>query len=571
MHDVAIRGGEVVDGTGAPRRRADVGIRDGRIATIGDVGDARQTIDAGGRVIAPGFVDVHTHIDAQAFWDPYLTPSSLHGVTTMLAGNCGFTLQPLAADEADYLVRMLAVVEGMPLEALRAGVPCDWRTTAEYLDRLDGTLAVNAGFMVGHSALRRLVMGADASERPSTPYELDEMTQLLRDGLAAGALGFSSSWGAVHFDGDGAPVPSRAADPAELVALASICGEYEGTSIEFIPTRVDHFDDAVLQLLTGMTAGARRPLNWNVLRIGAGNGSEVDDVLRAADVARDSGGKIVALVMPIPSRARFSFKTGFVLDALPEWGSVMALPLDERVRALREPEVRRRLANGARQAVGGLAEIAQFDRRVISQTFTDSARRYQGRSVAEIAATEGKEPLDALLDVVCADELMTNFTRIPSEPSRADWDAIIEACRSGRVIFGGSDAGAHLDFTASFDYPTYILEKAVRAQQALELEEAVHLLTEVPARLYGLVDRGRVAVGQRADLVVFDPATIASGELQLRADLPGGADRLYAEPVGVDHVLVNGVPIVERGALTGARPGTLLRSGRDTRDPDLTR
>lgn len=221
MHDMAIRGGLVIDGTGAPARRADIGITGGRITAIGEVGAAHRSIEVDGQVVAPGFVDVHTHIDAQVCWDTTLSPSSLHGVTTMFAGNCGFTLQPINPREVDYLVRMLAIVEGMPLEALQAGVPCDWSSTGEYLDRVDGTLAVNAGFMVGHSALRRVVMREDATKREATPAELAAMVQLLRAGLASGGLGFSSSWGVAHSDAAGDPVPSRFASVDELTTLAA--------------------------------------------------------------------------------------------------------------------------------------------------------------------------------------------------------------------------------------------------------------------------------------------------------------------------------------------------------------
>lgn len=570
MLDTAIRGGWVVDGTGSPRRQADVGIDNGRVVALGDVGDARNEIDASGRIVAPGFVDVHSHFDAQVFWDPALTPSSLHGVTTSLAGNCGFTLAPLNPESTDYLIRMLAVVEGMPLAALRAGVPGDWRSTAEYLDRIEGTIAINAGFMVGHSALRRVVMGSAATERAATADEVAAMVALLREGLAAGALGFSSSWGPAHFDGDGRPVPSLFATPAELQELAAVCREFPGTSLEFIPKRVDLFDDKELELITSMSRAAQRPLNWNVIRITDTNRDEIKGVLGAGTYAADNGGRIVALNMPIPSRSRFSFKTGFVLDALPGWGEVISLPHDQRRQALSDPAVRTRLAAGAAQAKGGLAEIAQFHNRIIAETFDPELKKYEGRSVSEIAAERGVTALDALLDIVCADDLNTMFTRPLTEPSAGDWAASVAAWRGRRALIGGSDAGAHLDFTAYFDYPVYILEKAVREHHALSLEEAVQLMTDVPARLYGLRDRGRLAVGAHADIVVFDEQTVACGEMGMRFDLPAGAGRLYAEPEGIERVIVNGTSIVVDGKLTDDRPGTLLRAGRDTTTPSLT-
>jgi N-acyl-D-aspartate/D-glutamate deacylase len=562
--DLAIRGGEVVDGTGRQRVRADVGVSDGRVVGIGEIASAGEEVDATGRIVAPGFVDVHTHYDAQVFWDGTLSPSSLHGVTTTVSGNCGFTLAPLSEDASDYLVRMLAVVEGMSLEALQAGVPCDWTSTREFFERVEGKIAINMGFMVGHSALRRVVMGAAASERTASPDELEAMERLLREGLAAGGLGFSSSWGAVHFDADGRPVPSRFSSREELVALSKVCRDFDGTSVEFIPSRVDRFDEEARELLTAMSLGAGRPLNWNVLRIE----SEEDDgygPAAAAAHAIEHGASVIALNMPILSRARYSFKTGFVLDALPGWQAVLSLPLDQRLRALMDTRVRDDLRRGAGRAQGSLAEIAEWGNRLIVETFSERTRVYEGRAVSEIARAEGKDDLDALLDIACADELETRFARPPADPTRGAWLASAAAWRQGWAVIGGSDAGAHLDFTAYFDYPVYVIEKAVRDVGVLSLEEAIHLLTDVPASLYGLRDRGRIEEGGYADIVIFDEATLATGPMRTRFDLPSGAARLYAEPSGIDRVIVNGATIVVDGqCVTGVAPGRLLRSGRDT-------
>jgi N-acyl-D-aspartate/D-glutamate deacylase len=571
MLDTAIRGGEVIDGTGAPRRRADIGIADGRIAAVGDVHDARAEIDASGLVVAPGFVDVHAHVDAQVFWDRALTPYSLHGVTSMFAGNCGFTLAPLGDDKGDYLVRMLAVVEGMPLESLQAGVPCDWRTTAEYLDRIDRTTAINVGFMVGHSALRRVVMGDDAVRREAEPREVDAMARLLADGLGAGGIGFSSSWGVTHVDADGVPVPSRWASADELLALASVCRSFPGTSLEFIPPGVNVFTEDELELLTGMSTGAGRPLNWNVLRVDTRNRDFVAGVLAAGDYAAARGGRVVALNMPVPLRSRFTFRTGFALDSLPGWPPLFALPLDARIGALKDPAWRARLEEGARQAPGQLAaNLADWSNRVICEVSDPALRRYEGRVVSEIAAEEGKTPFDALLDIVCADGLQTTFTRLSSEPSGPDWGAMVTAWRSGRAAIGASDAGAHLDFSANFDYHVYVLAHAVREQGALTLEEAVHHLTDVPARLYGLRGRGTVAPGTHADLVLFDEASVGPGPIHTRHDLPAGAGRLYAEPTGIARVVVSGTTVAVDGKVTGEQPGRVLRSGTDTETPSMS-
>jgi N-acyl-D-aspartate/D-glutamate deacylase len=574
MLDTAIRGGVVIDGSGSPRRMADVGVHRGQVAAIGEVGEATVEIDASGLVVAPGFVDIHTHFDAQVFWDPALTPSSLHGVTTAVAGNCGFTLAPRDESSADYLVRMLSVVEGMPIDALKAGVPGGWQSTADYLDHIDGTTAINLGFMVGHSAIRRLVMGADATEREATFEEVSAMKALLAEGLAAGGLGLSSSWGIAHVDAEGRPVPSRSADRDELVALAEVCRGFEGTSIEFIPGLTAVFDDEELDLLSDMSLAGRRPLNWNVLRVTAGNSSLVEGMLAAGSHARRRGARVVALVMPLPSRARFSFGTGFVLDLIPDWSFLFSLPPDERLRALGEPGVRSRLASGAARASGPMADMADWGSKIIAEVADPALQAWQGRNLADIGKEQGKEPFEALLDLVCADKLRTTFSRPYAELTGADWQANVDAWRDGRAVIGASDAGAHLDFTANFDYQVYLLEEGVRAHQALPLEEAVHYLTDVPAQLYGLRNRGRLVVGGQADIVVFDESTVSRGGLVTRYDLPGGAGRLYAEPTGVAHVLVNGGRVVTDGRLADGidgppRCGRLLRSGRDTRTPSL--
>jgi N-acyl-D-aspartate/D-glutamate deacylase len=568
MHDLVVRGGQLVDGTGARRRRADIAVDDGRVTALGsDVGAGALTIDADGRVVAPGFVDVHTHLDVQGFWDPTLSPSPLHGVTTVLGGNCGFTVAPLADGAGEYLMRMLARVEGMPLESLEQGVPWDWTSTAEYLDRLDGTLALNAGFMVGHSALRRVVMGDAATERAATPDEIDRMASLLRAGLAAGAIGFSSTWSTTHNDAAGRPVPSRHATAAELVTLAGVCRDFEGTSLEFLPG-VGPWDAATEQVMLDMTVAAERPLNWNIIAGSARSRRHWEEKLDLSDRARELGGKIVGLVIPRIFGARFCFRSGFVLDAIEGWREPMALPPAEKLALLSDPAGRAHLAELA-EATTGMGTLTDWGAKVIVETFTDETKRYEGRTVADIAADEGKAPFDALLDVVVADDLRTSFRNASDDDTEEDWAARADLWRDPRAVVGASDAGAHLDMLATFSFSTDLLAFGVREHGLLSTEEAVRLLTSVPADLYGLMDRGRLAEGSVADLVVFDETTVGPEEVSTRFDLPGGAGRLYAGAHGVEHVVVNGVPIVAAGALTGATPGTLLRSGRDTTNPSM--
>jgi N-acyl-D-aspartate/D-glutamate deacylase len=566
MLDVVIKGGDLIDGTGARRRRADVGIADGKIAKIGTIEDeAAETIDATGKVVTPGFVDVHTHYDAQVFWDGALTPSPLHGITTALAGNCGFTISPLSKDPTDgeYLMRMLARVEGMPLESLRAGVPWNWTSTAEYFDQIEGNLGINAGFMVGHCAVRRVVMGSEAVGRPATDDEIAKMQDLLRASFEAGATGFSSSWARTHNDAEGNMVPSRYATHDEVVALAKTAGEFEGTSLEFIPQVGPAFDPWAVELMADMSAAARRALNWNVMGVGAANLDECYAKLAASDYARSKGGKVVALTVPMGFPIRLSFRSGFVLDAMPEWESVMLLPLDEKLEFFRDPANRARLNELSQRDDNGLKGLAQWGGMVIHDVVAPENEQYRGRIVGEIATEQGREPWDVLTDIAMADELNTSFGTVQRVESDDDWKARVEIWRDGRAVIGASDAGAHLDLLASFNYTSIVLDQAVRERGLLTLEEAVQLFTDVPAKLYGLRGRGRVEEGMHADIVVLDPDTVASDPIRMRMDLPGGAGRLFAGAQGIEHVLVNGRAIVRDHELTSERSGSLLRSGRD--------
>lgn len=571
MFDVIVRGGDVIDGTGAPRVRADVGINGDRVSAIADLGtaEAATVIDATGRVVTPGFIDVHTHVDAQVFWDTTLSPSPLHGVTTVVGGNCGFTIAPLSADpdDGEYLMRMLARVEGMPLEALQTGVPWSWRTTAEYFDAFAGTLAVNTAFKVGHSAVRRVVMGPDATKREAAADEVTAMQALLRTSLEAGAIGFSSSWARTHNDADGAMVPSRYAHKDELVALASVLREFPGTSLEML-AQVGRFDEWAMDVMADMSAAAQRPLNWNVLNVAA---KTIDDAwhnLSASDVAAERGGKVVGLTIPMLFTARLSFAGGFLLDALPGWEEVMLLPKAEKMAVLADPEQRRRLDELSRTE-GPLRNLANWKTKVIYDVVDPANEQYRGRTVEEIADDLGTTPFDALVDIALTDELATSFgTPLPEEP-KANWEARAQIWRDGRAVIGASDAGAHLDLFLTANYVTEMLEKAVRVHEVVGLEEAVKLMTSVQADLYGIVDRGRLTEGSHADLVVLDPTTVASTPIHTRVDLPGGAPRLYAAATGIDHVFCNGQEIVRRGDFTSARPGRHFRAGTDTVTPSM--
>ncbi len=570
MLDQLIRGGTVVDGTGAPGKRADVGVRDGRIVVVGEVGDvdepANEVVDATDLVVTPGFVDPHTHYDAQLFWDPPAASSSLHGVTSIIGGNCGFTLAPLDPRDADYTRQMMAKVEGMPLKALEEGVPWKWSSFAEYLDALDGNVGVNAGFLVGHCALRRKVMGADAVGNVASPEQVDEMALLLSECIEAGGLGFSTTLSFTHSDGDGEPVASRWASRDEVLALCAAVRAYEGTMLEYVTDGcLRGFRPDEVELMADMTLAARRPLNWNVLTIDSKEPERYREQLAACENAAARGGRAVALTMPVLVEMNMSFLNYCALFMLPDWASIMNLPVPERMAKLRDPEVRSFLAERARAPEAGvIARLTGWGRYMLGDTYSAANEGLKGRRVADIAKERGQDSFDTLLDIVLADDLRTVLWPLPTDSDDGSWQLRKEAWDRDDVLLGGSDAGAHLDRMCGAPYTTRFLADCLRGRKLVPLERAVQLITQAPAELLGLRDRGVIAEGSHADLVVFDPATVDMEDVTLVHDLPGGAGRLYAGSTGVQRVYVNGRAIVADGAITGDLPGTILRSGRDT-------
>ncbi|WP_055623585.1 amidohydrolase family protein [Streptomyces sp. JHA19] len=572
MLDHVIKGATVVDGTGAPARTADVGMRDGRIAVVapGITEPSLTSEDATGLVLAPGFVDPHTHYDAQLFWDPYATPSLNHGVTTVVGGNCGFTLAPLHPDrpgDADYTRRMMSKVEGMSLVALEEGAPWNWHGFGEYLDALEGRVAVNAGFMVGHCALRRYVMGEDAVGGRPSGEQLDAMLRLLHDAMDAGAWGLSTTQSSTHSDGDGRPVASRHAEPAELLALSKAVGEHEGTQIEAIVAGcLDQFSDAEIDLLVEMSAAAGRPLNWNVLTVDAAVPERVPRQLLASERARKAGGRIVALTMPILTPMNMSLGTFCALNLIPGWGPILGLPVPERIAKLRDPDVRgEMLRRAASKEAGVFRRLADFGRYVIGDTYSEANRGLTGRVVRDIAAERGQDPFACLVEICADDELRTVLWPMPPDNDPASWALRAQTWQHEDVLLGGSDAGAHLDRMCGAPYTTRFLGDCLRGRKLVPLEQAVRMLTDDPARLFGLRERGRVQEGFHADLVLFDPERIAAGTATLVHDLPGDSPRLDSKALGVHAVWVNGVEAIRDDTVTGAVPGRVLRSGRDTR------
>ncbi len=570
MLDLVIRGGTIIDGTGSPARRGDVGVKDGRIVAVGAAGQvdevAAETFEADGLVMAPGFIDPHTHYDAQLFWDPLASPSNVHGVTSLVAGNCGFTLAPLRAEDADYLRRMMARVEGMPLDALESGVDWQWETFADYLGRLDGRIGLNAGFMVGHCALRRYVMGADAIGSEATPAQLEAMVGLLHESIDAGGLGLSTTLSSSHSDGDGQPVASRHASGDELLALCAAVGEHEGTFLEgAFEGGLDTFSDDEIALVAAMSAAAGRSINWNVLTVDSAAPDRVRRQLEAADAAAAQGGRVVALTMPVLVPMNMSFGTFCALWLMPGWGDVMRLPPADKHARLADPEVRRTLeARSRSEAAGVLRRLAGWDRYVIGDTYSAANEGLTGRVVGDIAAERGQEAFDTLVEIVANDEFRTVLWPMPTDNDDESWRMRQQAWDDPRIMLGGSDAGAHLDRMCGATYTTRLLADCLRGRRLATVERAVQMLTQAPAQLFGLTGRGTIAEGNHADLVVFDPETVGAENARLVEDLPGGSARLTAGSEGMVRVYVAGEATVEHDKATGATPGRVLRSGRDT-------
>ncbi len=568
MLDVVVAHGTVVDGSGTAGRRADVGIRDGRIVAVGEITEpTARRIDADGLVVAPGFVDLHTHYDAQLFYDPDLSPSPLHGVTTVVGGNCGLTLAPVTSSDQGWLTRLLARVESIPAATIEAGVEFTWASYGEFLDVVERRpLGANIGFMVGHSAIRRAVMGEAASAEAASAEQLAAMRALLAECLAAGGLGFSTANAATQVDGDGRPTPPNFATREEFVGLAAVCGDYPGTSIEFIPDSfLRGFSDEDVELMADMSAAADRHLNWNTPLVNRLSPDLFRRQLRATEEAAGRGGRVVPMFMPQNQQLQHDFSLGYVFRALPGWAWLFDLNIPQRIEALGDPEKRRQLERAADEQTSGLALVVRnWGSYHLNEVKDPSQAALEGRSVAELAEEWHLSPFDAMIEAVVRCGLEVGLVRSQYQPEDTwSWEARRELLTDDRVVLQASDAGAHLDMMAGADFPTQCLAELVRTRHVFSIEEMVRKFSTVPADLYGFSDRGRIAEGARADLAVFDAERIGATPLETVQDLPAGAARLTTRSVGMEHVLVNGCEVVRQGQFTGDRAGSLLRSGRD--------
>ena len=553
--DLLIRGGTLVDGTGAQAVRGDLGISNGRIAALGDVrGTAARTLDASGCIVAPGFVDIHTHYDAQIFWDRMVTISPWHGVTSVVMGNCGFGIAPTRAEHRDLIMRTLENVEGMSLATLRKGVGEDWpfETFPEYLDAVEarGT-AINVGALLGHTPLRLYVMGEEATEREATEAEIARMERIVADGLRAGALGFATSKSATHVGYGGRPVPSRAASLAEIERLAATLGEVgHGLMQATIGRGFFTPEFAEIARKTG------RAVSWTALLAGGLGPDGHRKVLEDHQNLQRQGIAVYPQVACRPLNFEFQFSAPFPYESMEIFKPISAADREGKKRIYADPAFR-----AAFRERGNRAGIAgRWHDTVVSACPQDPS--LDERNVAELAAERGVHPVDLVLDLALASDLEARF-RIAV--MNTDENAVAELLSHPAVVLGLSDAGAHASQLCDACFSTHLLSHWVREKQVLSLEQAVRLLTSRSAEVFGIHDRGRLEVGLAADVAVFDPDTVGCSPLRRVRDLPGGQDRLIADAIGVRAVVVNGTILREDGrdALdpNGPLPGQLLRGG----------
>jgi N-acyl-D-aspartate/D-glutamate deacylase len=556
MFDLLIKNGLVLDGTGAPGRHADVAIAGGKIAEIGSISDrCRKSIDASDLVVAPGFIDPHTHYDAQICWDGALTPSSWHGVTSVVMGNCGVGIAPCRPEAREIAIRDLVNVEAIPFEVLQAGISWDWESFPQYMEAAARRRpALNLAFLAPLTPLRHYVMGQDSMERAATPAESSAIKELLGEAMDAGAFGFSSTLLNQHMGYQGRPLACRNASRAELKAYCNALKERGKGAIEIAMTRqLGVMDDPELELLDFMLAESGRPITF----IAMFDRDDMPEALRTS-LARarpmiQRGAR--PQTSPLPLTREINMRNPFSFAAFPSWKRVFEDKSREAQAAVYRDAAFR---NQFREDLKRPASFGNWARITVHEVRSAELKSYEGKTVAEIAAMQGKDGVDAFLDLTLADDLQNEFT-MQSFNTRVD--RMTEMLNDPAVLIGLGDGGAHLDMLCDSGYPTYVLGTWVRERKALSLAEAVRRMSSDPADFFGIRDRGRLQPGLAADVTIFDPANVGSpGRPERRYDLPGGAKRMVMRSKGIEYTIVNGEITWQDGALTGASAGQVLRS-----------
>ena len=555
-HDLVIRGGFVVDGTGTPGRTGDVAVSGGRIAEVGAVsGRGTREVDAAGLVVAPGFIDPHTHYDPQLTWDPAASCTSWHGVTTIVTGNCGFTMAPCRPQDRLALMKMLEYVEGMSLEAMQKGMQWNFETFREYLDALDRKpLWVNVAPLIGHSTVRQFVMGDAAWERAATPEELARMGDEVRRAMADGAIGFSSTTNMNHVGDRGRPVPSRLATDDELNSLVAAMGATGRGIVELTvggsrPDRVSEVDRFM-----ELARASQRPVTMVSVRHNPARPDEHRKILARVESAWREGLRLHPQGTCSPLTSTFNLLNGFVFGRYPVWRRVLEAPVDTWRDILADPAFRADFrATVGRTALfnGNVAPLR------VKAVRSPALEPFVGRTVIEVARDMGKDVVDAFFDLALSDDLRTDFL---AATMNTDADSVAEIFLHPTAVLGLSDAGAHITMFSEAGQTSQLLGHWVRERQALSLEAAVRLITSAPAEIFGIPDRGRLAPGLAADITVFDPATIACHEEEIIHDLPDGGPRYISRASGIRWSFVGGQPIIRDGRLP--EPGEVAGAGR---------
>jgi len=561
MYDLLLKGGRIYDGSGMPSFLGDVAIRDGRIEEIGRINaTADRVLDVSGLAVAPGIIDFHTHFDAQLWWDPLASTSHEHGVTTVVTGNCGLTLAPCKPESRDALIGTFVRVEAMPRESLQAGIPWEWTTHGEYLNALEQKpLGLNVATLVGHCAVRQYAMGEACVEREANDSEIAEMEELVRQGMAAGAFGFSTNSNQSHYREDGKPVASRFAAIDEIARLCRIVGESQRGLVQFThgafatPEHVAHISqwyDTILKETQRPLIGESIRHRWSEPELWRKQLNDVEERCRQGYAA-------YAMTSTRPSVRRWTLKDSNRLDEISAWKTLMTMPLELRKILLGDSKTRNEL-----DAAMTEGKPINFSRRWnciwIKKAARSENKNLEGKNIDELAQSQSKQPIDAFLDLALGEDLETTFE---DSTTQGDIQAVKEIFNNPHVLLGQSDAGAHVaNATPGFGYSTIMLAHWVREHQIMSLEDAVKKLTFLPASLFGIHDRGLLRRGMAADVVVFDPEKIDLAKPEKVADLPEGAPRYIQRAKGIPYTIVNGSVLMKNGAHTGVYPGRVLRS-----------
>ena len=555
-YDLLIKNGILIDGTGAPRRHGDVAIHDGRIVEVGDVdGLATQTIDASDCVVAPGFIDPHTHYDAQICWDGAVTPTSWHGVTSVVMGNCGVGIAPCLPATREMAMRDLVNVEAIPYDVLNQGITWDWESFPEYLAAAERRQpSLNLAFLAPLTPFRHYVMGEESMQRAANPSETAAITELLSQAMDAGAFGFSSTILNQHLGYQGRPLACRLADNDELKAYSNMLKSKGKGAIEIALTRqVGVLEQEQCDLLDFLLEQSARPVTFIALFDRDDIPEAVRDTLRRAAPQIAKGAR--PQTSPLPLTREINMRSPFSFAAFPSWKQVFA---DKSKEAQRRVYADRAFRDAFREDLKQPLSFGNWERITMHEAKNPELKKMEGLTVAEIARAQGKDGVDAFLDMTLADDLEIEFT-MASYNNRVD--RMAELLSDPSILIGLGDGGAHVDMLCDAGYPTYLLGTWVRERGVLELEQAIARLTSDPADFFGITDRGRLAPGLAGDVTIFDPSTIGSKNRgERRYDLPGGGKRMVMPSKGVEYTIVNGAVTYAEGELTTAKAGRVLRS-----------